>query len=1753
MSLADQLVNISQASEAVALDRKRRSKLHSVSFLYDPHYAATQDFETIFADSSDALMKLEALDSRFTRFRDTIFSEFSIGIDRQTQTKEQNENLDRTINAFLSLVAPYWHLAISIKAAEWPLRRFSMNVYNAEYILLTTLPYFDQPVFERILYVIPKLPTMFQWLTGFKKAGRCPARTSLTRAFADIDFFSLYSKFINEEAAHHNQYRKQLVFFVTMSVSAMAALSSGGSHSLSEFISLSLESASSLLSSGDNESRVSAYTILAVVSSSVPLSRDVILASIDTILLSSTLTSAAFRCILKLFQNIQSDPLNPLPPATMEKLPVDLFASESSYLPLLKSTPYSNRFSTSCLRALIKSGKGFESDALDSLKDAYFSGKQLALLEEDALDQVRSAEGGALAPLFRFLAAENKDAFRRILKQSKTSLNDLEMLLQTTIFETSCAEEVREEVVVVEKEPPKKLSQQLEDSKTEVVSFLVSDRVVNETFQKLQGLFLKSISQQSVGAFLRICFTGSDAIVSFLLRVAVDSNVPLRGRTYALKMIRITLESLDQSTLIYQILPVLSTLFLDQAASIREGACDLLMYINNRGPSSTKTILLKSIYGSDNTAAMISPKDGSLFVSKLAENAQMFKLDADSFVKSFDVGGKRLAQVVLAFYASHAIKTNIPDIKAKLMKITSSGCSLIKGASSPAEIFNDFLSGYLKTRDQWLEACVETGSDFDDFEKQVLNLVGEEEKNESAIALIEDALTSSFDRCATLAKDRLVAIFPSLQFGDQIRIINCVLERGLADNSSVVYDPVELLESLHLTDDIFVQLLKGSVVGASTQQQGNVPKRRRRSSASTRQAMKETEVSSLANVHLRKVTVLLDVLYHFSLASSFRPSLDLLKLLFTILDDLETLGMDGKLPVLYSQETLASCMSNVVESLKYAHTSINDTSAIRADIIVSSIRSSDSPQAQNKLLLVIAALASLSPELVLHSVMPIFTFMGAHTIRQDDEFSTHVVEETILCVIPALASTAKSGMAEEVDFLLTSFVGAFPHIPRHRRVRLFTTLARTLGSQLSVHLILFLCGQQYAAAYAKHNMANCSALIDFSSTFLQSFAPEEQLDSARKYISLWKEIPENVVAPDSQVFVNLTSRVIFGPSIVAMNKSELYNLRKGLVSYLRHSLIDSKTASGIPKLRLKMASEFLQNDDQLVLDIFSGLIKDILGLIDEYSNSFEDEEILKKFYKLLGNVLSLLPIQYFVKSIASTLTSSSNSLRTKRHVASLTSAKFELERADNPYAYEGVSTIVSVLLDNISSERDVELSQASFDALASFFQRFSDHIDSSLMMRSLEVAVGEAGILSTEAPELIVSSINCITSIVAVTGVKMIGYFPKIVAPLYGVFDGTAQGEEESSKLIQTSILVLFSTLVRKIPNFVTPNVKGFVDVTFRANLVSNAVKNSVLMTVVDHVDPKTVLPAFCNLWTKVSGLDSATIGLFLSALEIEIEKMEKKTAVSQSGTFIRFFLRALEFKGASEFDINTVNRIESDISKCGIQYVLKLNDKTFRPLFASIVRWAFDGEGASSSINEIDRLQSFFKFFNKLEENLRSIITSYYSYLLDSTESLLDRFSSGTIVNISLRRSVFISLTSSFKYDQSEYWQASTRFDPISKALCAQLVNIEDTIGKHLVKAITALVQDASSEDHNKQVNDLLMLHMKAECKPKEKVWAVKTLKNIYKKVGESWLSLLPQLVPLIAELLEDDDEEVEMEVRTGLAKVIERVMGEPLDRYLE
>lgn len=173
---------------------------------------------------------------------------------------------------------------------------------------------------------------------------------------------------------------------------------------------------------------------------------------------------------------------------------------------------------------------------------------------------------------------------------------------------------------------------------------------------------------------------------------------------------------------------------------------------------------------------------------------------------------------------------------------------------------------------------------------------------------------------------------------------------------------------------------------------------------------------------------------------------------------------------------------------------------------------------------------------------------------------------------------------------------------------------------------------------------------------------------------------------------------------------------------------------------------------------------------------------------------------------------------------------------------------------------------------------------------------------------------------------------------------------------------------------------------------------------------------------------------------------------------------------------------------------------------------------------------------------------------MIDPTVAILNRFASGELKETNLRRIILNALVSSFKYDQDDYWSHQLRFETILNPLLSQLSNIEKPIGKYLVKAVTSFVTNVSSDEYNEKLVHGLIYYISNEHDNtlNTKMWTIRILKEIFQKLGEQWLPFLPTFIPYIAELLEDDDEDVETEVRKDLVRVIENVLGEPLERYL-
>lgn len=100
------------------------------------------------------------------------------------------------------------------------------------------------------------------------------------------------------------------------------------------------------------------------------------------------------------------------------------------------------------------------------------------------------------------------------------------------------------------------------------------------------------------------------------------------------------------------------------------------------------------------------------------------------------------------------------------------------------------------------------------------------------------------------------------------------------------------------------------------------------------------------------------------------------------------------------------------------------------------------------------------------------------------------------------------------------------------------------------------------------------------------------------------------------------------------------------------------------------------------------------------------------------------------------------------------------------------------------------------------------------------------------------------------------------------------------------------------------------------------------------------------------------------------------------------------------------------------------------------------------------------------------------------------------------------------------------------------------------IIPAITELAASANSIDHLKVLNKAILKHMRSE-HAYIRLAAVQCEYSLTDRLGEEWLTNLPEMLPFINELQEDDDEFVVIELRHWVVK-IESILGESVNSML-
>lgn len=105
--------------------------------------------------------------------------------------------------------------------------------------------------------------------------------------------------------------------------------------------------------------------------------------------------------------------------------------------------------------------------------------------------------------------------------------------------------------------------------------------------------------------------------------------------------------------------------------------------------------------------------------------------------------------------------------------------------------------------------------------------------------------------------------------------------------------------------------------------------------------------------------------------------------------------------------------------------------------------------------------------------------------------------------------------------------------------------------------------------------------------------------------------------------------------------------------------------------------------------------------------------------------------------------------------------------------------------------------------------------------------------------------------------------------------------------------------------------------------------------------------------------------------------------------------------------------------------------------------------------------------------------------------------------------------------------------------------------MSSEVIPAITRLAVAADSANHHKGLNGAILQYTRSD-NASVRLAAVQCEYSLTERLGEEWLALLPEMLPFISKLQEDDDEVVEQETQRWIGK-IEDILGESLNSMLQ
>jgi hypothetical protein len=485
--------------------------------------------------------------------------------------------------------------------------------------------------------------------------------------------------------------------------------------------------------------------------------------------------------------------------------------------------------------------------------------------------------------------------------------------------------------------------------------------------------------------------------------------------------------------------------------------------------------------------------------------------------------------------------------------------------------------------------------------------------------------------------------------------------------------------------------------------------------------------------------------------------------------------------------------------------------------------------------------------------------------------------------------------------------------------------------------------------------------------------------------------------------------------------------------------------------------------------------------------------------------------------------------------------------------------------------------------------------------------------IDNAARQIISSVALSSATLVRTTGPLCISTLPKLIKRLmsaltsansYVLLNGNTSDDNETfaqAKVMQASILRALSAIAFSVPQFLPSYLHLVLN---ESNILSPSLRqdrDSVMKSTIERLDqllsaripPRLMIPAIVKATGQCK--NATTVAVLLKMLKISVEQCTGAEAVAQRNAVLKVVTQAYENQSSLESGALLVHTANDAL----MTFILKLSEVHLRRLYLSLRDWRGVVDKLAPESSSAHRF-AFWTLSAALAKGLRSIFLPCLSVSIGDAVSELELAASSLCqsgnavkkrklndertessydsVSMQVVQPVLLCLEHALRADgldggswirADENQRYHALLEPMGKLLQARIPGNFLKENDHLsspfarvivgeysdlgnvVSCLSALANAAGNEQLWKPLNYYVLEACGNESRGEVRKAGLTCLVSLMKSLGEEYMVLLPECLPILSELLEDTDEEI-----AGLAKecvtLAEDLLGTSLEDSL-